>query len=146
MRNISLLETKVWNWDIYSSVSFCQTPYVKILKSNLLNKHLFLISRTSTPSPLWYFGWHIMLYRASLYFLLWPSLCKNESWSKKNRSFPNPFRYFEKKDSINTGRLLRTEYKSTNRSPYKSNFSTQLPSFHSKWSSTYFHSQLFNLR
>jgi hypothetical protein len=55
----------------------CHMPSsFKSLKSHLLNKHLFWISKLCMPRPSWIFGWHIISHLANLYFLLCWSLCQ----------------------------------------------------------------------
>jgi hypothetical protein len=57
--------------------SSCHMPSsFNSLKSHLLNKHLFYMSKLCIPKPPWTFGWHKSFHLTSLYLRLCWSFCQ----------------------------------------------------------------------
>jgi hypothetical protein len=55
----------------------CHTPSpLSNLKSHLLSKQMFFMSRLATPSPPISLGWQMIFHLASLYFFLWCPPCQ----------------------------------------------------------------------
>jgi hypothetical protein len=103
-----------WTWDrvleckyLLCSNSCHITFSFKSFNNHFLSKHLFLISKTSTPSPPWSLGRHMMSYLVSLYFLLCPSLCQKNLDLKKASLLHTPIG-ISRKDNMNMGKLVRT--------------------------------------
>ena len=79
-------------------------------------RHLFCIWRSKMPKPPWSLGPQRMSHLASRYLCFSEDPCQKNLDLKLSRFFKTPFR-ISKKDIMNMGRLLSTEFSRTNHAP-----------------------------
>jgi hypothetical protein len=95
----------------------CQVPSVfKRFTNHLANRHLFCSCKFKIPRPPWSLGRHKMSYLASLYLCLIAEPCQKNldlKWSRFLKTLLGTSR----KDIMNMGKLLNTEFSITNLPP-----------------------------
>ena len=91
----------------------CHKPSVlSRFTTHLANKHLFYSCKSKIPRPPWSLGRHNMFHLASLYLCLFEDPCQKNLDLKRSRFLRTPLE-ISKKDIINMGRLLKTEFSKT---------------------------------